>query len=337
MMMGDLRVPHRLLGMAKTMALHDEKVARHLRKHASSYDVVHCWPGATLKTCTTANALGVPAVREVPNTHTRNAFEVVGALCDDLGIDLPPGHSHRLDPQKLLREEAEYEVAPKLLVPSQPVEASFLARGFPPEKLLRHQYGFDPARFFPSDEPRSAKFSAVFLGTVEPRKGLHIALRAWREAHAYQTARFSIYGNVVPGYRKVLDQFLAMPSVTMNDFTEDTAGVLRNADVLLLPSFEEGSALVTYEAQGCGVIPLVSEAAGAICVDGVSGFVHPTGDVASLRGHIEALLGDPARVVRARAEVLKGRDALTWNAAAKRLTACYEVAIADLKAAGSSR
>lgn len=325
-----VRIPHKVLGIDRTMALHDLRVAKYLRTHAGDFDVVHCWPGASLHTPKVAAEMGLPALREVPNTHTGNAYEVVGRLCSDLGIELPRGHSHRMNASRLEREEAEYEVSYRLLVPSDPVRQSFLDRGFSPEKLLRHQYGFDPAIFTPCKEPHTGPFHAVFLGTVEPRKGLHIALEAWRRAGAHQGARFSIYGHIVEEYRPAIRDYLELPNVQIFEFTDDAAGVLRNADALVLPSFEEGSALVTYEAQGCGAIPVVSEAAGAQCVHMVTGMVHAAGDVDALAQHFSQLIGDPGLVAKLRAGVLQQRETLTWAAAAKRLEGCYDQARAAL-------
>jgi glycosyltransferase involved in cell wall biosynthesis len=316
------------LGMDRTMAFHDLRVARHLRRHSSDYDVVHCWPGVALNTSRAAAELGIPAMREVPNTHTANAYEVVGRLCADLRIELPKGHSHRPNMARLKREEAEYGAARRLLVPSDHVMSTFLDRGIPREKLSRHQYGFDPDEFFPAgaDAP-PLPFHAVFLGTVEPRKALHLALRAWRDAKAYEHATLSVYGHVVDSYRPTIEEFLPMPGVQFHEFTNDPAGVLRAAHALLLPSIEEGSALVTYEAQGSGAIPVVSDAAGAKCTHDVSGLIHTAGDVETLTRHISQLIHDPALVARLRKAVLAQRENLTWAAAAERLEQCYQEAL----------
>ena len=330
MVFGGVRIPHRVLGLDRTMALHDRRVAAYLKTHASEYDVVHCWPGAALHTPKVAATKGLPALREVPNTHTGNAYKVVAQLCRDLGIELPRNHSHRMNTARLEQEEAEYEVSHRLLVPSDPVRLSFLERGFAPEKLLQHQYGFDPATFKPREGQRNGPFHAVFLGTVEPRKGLHIALEAWRKAGAHERARFSIYGRIVEEYRPAIQEYLGLPNVQLHEFTDDAAGVLRDADALVLPSFEEGSALVTYEAQGCGAIPVVSDAAGAQCVHLVTGMVHRAGDVDALAKHFSQLIGDPKLLGSLRAAVLGQRDKLTWAAAANRLEHCYDQARAAL-------
>jgi glycosyltransferase involved in cell wall biosynthesis len=117
-----------------------------------------------------------------------------------------------------------------------------------------------------------------------------------------------------------------MPNVEFHGFTNSAADVLRSADVLVLPSFEEGSALVTYEAQGCGAVPLVSDATGAQCVHEVSGMVHPAGNPDILEAHIKRLMNDRPFLETLRRGVGRQRDDLTWTAAAERLERCYETA-----------
>ena len=335
MVFGGVRLPHRVFGMDRTMSYHDSRVARHLRQNPAAYDVVHCWPGAAVDTSRAATAAGIPSVREIPNTHTANAYDVVGALCAELNIELPKGHSHRLNVKRLSREELEYRLAPFLLVPSDYVKSTFIARGFAPEKLLRHQYGFDDEAFTPGPALAPGPFHAVFLGAVEPRKGVHVALDAWKRAGADQDAKLSIYGRVVDGYQPVLDRYLPLAGVEFHGFTDDAAAMLRGAHVLLLPSFEEGSALVTYEAQGCGVVPLVSDATGALCKHEVSGMVHHAGDVDTLAQHIARLKQDRAFLGALRDGVLRGRSGLTWAAAAERLEQCYETARSAMKSGRS--
>lgn len=336
MSVAGVRVPHRLLGMDKTMAYHDDRVAAHLRQHAGAYDVVHCWPGATLATAGIAAKIGIPALREVPNTHTGNAYEVVGRLCDDLGITLPPGSSHRYNPERLAHEEEEYKAAFRLLTPSDYVADTFRARGFPDPKLLRHHYGFDAKIFAPpAHEREPGPLRALFLGLIGPRKGVHVALQAWARSRASSEGRLALYGRVEDSYRPIIEPLLATAGMELREFTSDVNGALQDNDVLLLPSFEEGSALVTYEAQGCGVIPLVSEAAGAICTHGVTGLVHPVGDVDALVQHLDSVAEDLGRRRSMRQAVIEQRDELTWAAAAKRLEACYEDALDALRSASA--
>src|ERR1700680_1346639 len=57
---GNLRVPYKLIGKLRALALHDKIVARRLQKLAGQVDVVHVWPCAALETIRTAKRLGLP-------------------------------------------------------------------------------------------------------------------------------------------------------------------------------------------------------------------------------------------------------------------------------------
>ena len=183
-------------------------------------------------------------------------------------------------------------------MPSEYALETFVDRGVPREKLVLHRYGFDPERFFTASNGARPKadrpFTAIFVGRCEPRKGLHHALRAWIDSGAANDGRFIICGSFEPGYRDVLETLLAHPSVEVHGFVPDPSSLMRESDVFVLPSVEEGSALVSYEAQACGCIPVVSEATGSRCRDGVDGLVHSPGDVATLTDQLRRLHRDAA-------------------------------------------
>jgi D-inositol-3-phosphate glycosyltransferase len=167
----------------------------------------------------------------------------------------------------------------------------------------------------------------LFVGRCEPRKGLHYALEAWHRAGAPVHGRFVICGAYVPGYREVLSQWLDGTSVEERGFLAEVSSEMRNADVLVLPSIEEGSALVTYEARASGCVLLVSEAAGAKLQDEQHGFVHRVGDVDQLTSHLQALISDRALLQRMRTASIGELDGLTWTAAAELQCTLYEQAI----------
>ena len=177
---GKLRVPYKLVGKLRALALHDKIVARRLEKLAGQVDVVHVWPCAALETIKTAKRLGIPTVLERPNAHTRFAYEVVNQECRRLGVALPKGHEYEYNEQVLQLEEEEFRLADYLLCPSEFVAKTFRDRGFAGSKLLRHQYGFDASDFYPETGPREAgkKFTMLFAGQCAVRKGLHFAVDA---------------------------------------------------------------------------------------------------------------------------------------------------------------
>ncbi len=223
-----------------------------------------------------------------------------------------------------MREEKEFAAAAFLLAPSEYVLNSFLRRGMAPEKLVRHRYGFDPLLFpEPQNEREDRPFTAVFVGRGDPTKGLHLALDAWLRSDAVRTGRFIVCGQLETRYEASLAHKLAHPSIARQGFVADVGSVLRKSDVLLLPSYTEGSALVTYEAQASGVVPLVSSSSGAYISHGAEGFIHEVADVAILTAQLNRLYSEPELLGKMRRAALKNSQNLTWRDAGCALVAAY--------------
>jgi glycosyltransferase involved in cell wall biosynthesis len=228
----------------------------------------------------------------------------------------------------LALEEDEYRLADHLLCPSDFVARTFRDAGVPEEKLLQHRYGYDPARFGAEGrvDDGSRPFTAGFVGRGEPRKGLHAALRGWLDSGAAERGRFVIAGAIDDDYRAVLAPMLAHPSVHEQGYVADPAELMRSLDVLVLPSVEEGSALVTYEARASGCVLAVSDRTGAVCTDGVDALVHRAGDQDALTGHLRALATDAELLRRLRAASLAGAAELTLSHAGRVLADAYAAA-----------
>jgi glycosyltransferase involved in cell wall biosynthesis len=322
---GPVRIPYRTLGRMRALTLHDRLVARALPRLAGEIDIVHTWPMGARETLLTARRLGIPSVLERPNAHTRFAYEAVAAECDRLGVALPAGHEHAYDAAVLSLEEEEFELADRLLCPSDFVRQSVLDKGFAPERLARHHYGYDDRRFHPPAEPRPATpgLTVLFVGVCAVRKGVHFALEAWLRSTASATGRLLIAGEFLPDYAELLAGPLAHPSVEVLGHRTDVPELMRRSDALVLPSIEEGSALVCSEALASGCVPVVSEAAGAVCEHGLNGLLHRVGDVETLAAQLTALDEDPELLRRLRDGCLRTAPAYTWTRAGARLLEVY--------------
>lgn len=323
---GKLRIPYRLLGARRACALHDWLVSRTLPKLAGQIDIIHAWPLGALETTKVAKRMGIPVALERCNAHTRFAYEVVQKECDRIGVPLPPDHEHAFNAEKLRHEEEEYALADAILCPSDFVVKTFLDKGFPAEKLVRHQYGCDQKVYYPPSRGRngSAGLSVLFVGGCAPRKGLHFALDAWLKSPAQKDGVFLIAGAFVPGYAEFLSKQLSHPNVKVLGHRGDVPDLMRESDVLVLPTIEEGSALVTYEARACGCVLLVSDAAGAVCSHKENALVHAAGDVDALSKHMTMLRDDRAYLSNLRKSSLAAVTEITWNAAGTKLLHAYQ-------------
>lgn len=321
------RIPHRLLGRANAYRYHDWRAARHISASAGQLEVAHLWPRAVMATAAAAHARGMPCVREAPNAHTRFAMNVVNAEHAKLGLALPSGYSHTEEGGRLRLEEEEFAAVEAILAPSEFVVRTFESAGIPRRRILTHQYGADLIDGASATSPPNGAeqpLSLCFVGSGEPRKGLHAALDAWLASGAAETGRFRIVGELMHGYVDVLGRRLDHPSVELVGFLKKPTAVMAESHALVLASVEEGSALVTYEAQAAGCALLVSDATGALCTDGVEGLIHPPGDVTALATQIARLNDDRALLERLRRAALEHSHRLTWLEAGRRLLACYE-------------
>jgi glycosyltransferase involved in cell wall biosynthesis len=327
---GKLRIPYRVLGTMRAVALHDHIVARRIKKLVGQIDIIHTWSLGALETLKTAARLGIPAVLERPNAHTGFAMEVVQKECDRLGVALPPDHEHAYNASKLRKEEEEYRLAYRLLCATDFTVKTFLDKGYAKEKLTRHIYGFDEKVYYPSSEPRDPKrgLTMLFVGVCAVRKGVHYALEAWLKSPASKDGTFLIAGEFLPAYAEKLAPMLAHPSVRVLGHRNDVPELMRKSDMLILPSIEEGFGLVITEAMGSGCVPLASEACTEICKHMETGLMHKVGDVEALCQHITMMHEDRGLLERLRAASLAMVPEITWTAAGRILLQRYRETIA---------
>jgi glycosyltransferase involved in cell wall biosynthesis len=333
---GKARIPYRVLGRGRACKLHDWIVSRRLRELDEKIDIVHTFPLGGARTLQTARELGIPTVLERCNAHTEYAYEVVRRECQRLGVTMPKGHEHDYSEEYLRREEEEYALADYLFCPSDFVMQTFLDRGFPRHKLVRFQYGFDERYCYPPEERRRRPgLTVLFAAGCAPRKGLHYALEAWLGSTAHRDGTFLVVGDFIPGYAERLSDLLAHPSVKVLGYRTDLPDVMRSSDVFVLPSIEEGSALVTYEARGCGNVLLVSNATGAVCEHMEDALVHSVGDVVALTEHFSLVHEDRDLLERLRSSSLATAPQLTWAKSSRKMLNAYREILDDR--AGRSR
>lgn len=99
-----------------------------------------------------------------------------------------------------------------------------------------------------------------------------------------------------PALRQVREQGLA-PLVHSVGAQEEVVPLLSIADLFLLPSALESFGLAALEAMACEVPVVASRVGGLpeVIEDGVSGFLHPPGDLGAMAASAIAILTDPER------------------------------------------
>lgn len=137
-------------------------------------------------------------------------------------------------------------------------------------------------------DSRSAKFRALFVGSICVRKGIPQLLKAWEKSGV--DGELVLVGEIEPALRPLVGPFLERGDVHWFGFNFDLGRYYKSADIFVFPSLEEGDPLVTYEAAGCG-LPVVTTPMGSanIIKDRINGFVHDPYDVEGMAESIVRL------------------------------------------------
>jgi glycosyltransferase involved in cell wall biosynthesis len=146
--------------------------------------------------------------------------------------------------------------------------------------------------------PRSGT-RLIFVGRLAAVKGLRVLFEAFAAARKNHPDLYLIL--VGDGDDRAHLERLAAPFGDAVHFAgylsqDSVAKALAEADVLVLPSFAEGLPVVLMEALASARPVIATQVAGVseLVEDGVSGFVVPPGDAATLADRIGQLADDPA-------------------------------------------
>jgi alpha-maltose-1-phosphate synthase len=199
------------------------------------------------------------------------------------------------DIRDIRREEKIYEMADAITVPSSFAARSFVEMGMPAEKIHVIPYGVRLERFSRTGEPPAGRFEVLFAGSVGLRKGVPYLLEAFA-ALQHPAKRLRVAGAIQPDIKSVLSRFPQENVEFLGSVNQGRlAELMSTSHIMVLPSIEEGLALVQGQALACGCPVLCSTNTGGedLFSDGVEGFIVPIRDVAALTAKMQQLADDP--------------------------------------------
>ena len=259
-------------------------------------------------------------VEEV-NSHVLHAHQLVLDEYLKLGL-LPSEFMHPYDVRKRLDS---YQISDYILCPSTFVKRSFIQHGISASKIIVNPYGMAAVINEPLLDPRREDdvFRVLYVGQINIRKGLSYLVDAFK---------------LIEHPRKELVIVGPMTSVTglERTFIPDNvlfAGVLKGnklqaeyhrASVFVLPSVEEGMALVLGEALSSGLPIVATTNTGAedIISSGEHGFIVPPCDKQAIADALQVLIDDPGLLERMKDSCMrKASTVSTWSEAANSLIA----------------
>jgi starch synthase len=238
-----------------------------------------------------------------------------------------------VDPRVIALEEAEYAEADCITVPSSFNIRSFVSQGIPAEKIRRLPYGVNLERFHPTQAPDPTRFDILFAGGMSLRKGVPYLLQAYKAfKHPRKSLTFAgaADANLIekmrqlglwPDDAKVLGH---LPQPQLKD-------LMSRSHAMVLPSIEEGLALVQAQAMACGCPVIGTEHTGSedLFTNGQEGFIVPIRRADLITERLTQLADQPElRARMSQAALLRVKQTGGWHAYGDSAMAIYQELLA---------
>lgn len=265
-------------------------VTRRYLRALRSGDIAWLFPSVEAPAYREARERGCFVVKELINTALGDHREALVRAHESLGWPpgkLPPLPNIEEERQQLPHVDAFFTCSPQ-------VTSTFVAAGADPARMIETSYGWSPSEFHAVHRPHQG-FRFLFVASGSVRKGLPHLLLAWELARL--DATLVVVGKLDDVVAQRCKRQLEGRGVEYHPWTRDLTGLYSSADAFVLPSFEEGSPLVSYLALAAGLPCLVTpESAGWVVRDGVEGLHAPAGDTEAWAELLRRCVGDPALV-----------------------------------------
>jgi len=305
------RRPHYLLG-----EIFDRTASRAL----VPCDLLVGWSGFSLCSLEKMKKRGTPTVLERGSSHIAEQTDLLREEYRRFGL-----RPILADPRVVAKEIREYELADFIAIPSSFVRESFLRRGIPEEKLIQVPYGVELGDFHPRPGSRDEVFRVIYAGRICLRKGVHYLLRAFAELDL-PGAELLLAGSVDADFRPFLAGIPDSVKLLGRRPQAELADIYSRGTVFVMPSIEEGMAMVQVQAMACA-LPLIctpNSGGSDLIREGEEGFTVGIRDVEALKERLRFLQRNRDRADemgrRARQRV---EGEFTWEKYGSRIFAEY--------------
>lgn len=263
---------------------------RYVSHNLASCDIFCGLSGSGLQTGRVAKSRGAKYVCDRGSTHIRVQDRILREECDRQDIPFSG-----IDPKVIEREEAEYESADVVTVPSTFALNTFVECGVPRQKVRLCPYGVDLRTFHSCGPTKENDFHVLFVGAIAVRKGVSYLFEAFRQLECGHK-RLTLVGTTSPEMERTVMKMRENPRITFAGHVAQPRlkEIMSTSHVMVLPSVEDGFGLVMAQAMACGCPVIASQNTGAydLFTHGKEGFLVPTRDSAAIAKRLQQIADD---------------------------------------------
>ena len=268
-----------------------ESLDRHVAKNLPDSDVLFALSGSGLRCGQLMQRRGHKYICDRGSSHIRYQNAILNDEFKRWGESFPGIDNRIMD-----KEEAEYDAADLVTVPSTFAHRTFTKMGVPRQKLCVAPYGVDIRRFEKISDPESGHFNVLFIGYASLRKGVPYLFQAFNKFR-HPKKRLVFAGGISPEINRFFNRTPPPANVKFLGHIPQhkLKNVISRSHVMVLPSIEEGLALVQAQALACGCPVIGTSHSGAedLFFDGKEGFIVPIRDSKSIAEKLQLLADDP--------------------------------------------
>jgi glycosyltransferase involved in cell wall biosynthesis len=281
------------------------------RQTPATVRAVYCYEDSSRDTFQAAKSRGLKCIYEHPVGYWRYVEKLFGEENERSPEYRPILSGLQDSPAKRARKDEEIGSADLIILASNySLKSLSLYPGTLPSSVVI-PYG-SPTECAAEPTPPTDRLRVIFVGGLSQIKGLSYLVNALTRVK--ELVDVTIVGRRT-GDCPPLDQFLNgvrwIESVPHARVLE----LMRECDVLILPSLSDGFGLVVLEAMSQGLTTIVSDHAGVADVveDGVNGFIIPVRGVDQMVDRLETLAANPDRLASMKAAALTTAAQYTWD------------------------
>ncbi|MFP3504716.1 glycosyltransferase family 4 protein [Burkholderia sp. SIMBA_062] len=259
---------------------------------------------------------------EVVNTHPLYRDRLLSEEEDRRRLP----HIQRINRQqrRLIEEVKLYDY---VLAPSSIVRESFIQHGVPASIIKVIPYAANVKRFHPLEKrgKDTNRFGILCVGQISLRKGQIYLLEAVKQL-GDKRVHVTLIGQIDPmvepllaPYRHLFTHIPRVENSQLNDY-------YNAADLFVLPSLEEGLAVVLCEALATGLPIVATRESGAaeIIEHDRSGKIVPSGSVEQLADAIGEMISSPDKIVEfSRQAIVAAASTHNWTQYVDKLQQIY--------------
>lgn len=255
--------------------LYDWLAARHI---STETQFLWAWISVGTYSMRKAKSIGLKVFLEVSGSHPEFWNENVINIYQSIGII--PSKNIMLLKKIVAIERAQIALADKVIVLSSFVSKQMERYGVPAEKVVLLPPAIAPELFTPPLRITTEPFRVLYVGRIEPLKGIHFLLQAWK-ALSLPNAELWLVGNIAPEMKSILARYEGSFRYMGALAREKLPELYRQASVFAFPTLMDSFGMVLLEAMASG-LPVIATANSA-APDLLDEGVIPAGDVEALK------------------------------------------------------